>query len=122
MAKGASRMGERHRILVVDDNPATRYSVARVLKAAGFEAIQGSNGFEALAYADSTVDLVVLDVNLPDIHGFEVCRQLRARPETALIPVLHVSATFKNEEDKALGLASGADGYLTHPVEPLVLV
>jgi PAS domain S-box-containing protein len=64
----------------------------------------------------------VLDVNLPDIDGFEVCRRLRASPLTARTPVIHLSATFVNDVDKVQGLDAGADGYITHPVEPPVLV
>ena len=64
----------------------------------------------------------MLDVNLPDIDGFEVCRRLRAAPLTARTPVIHLSATFVNDVDKVQGLDAGADGYITHPVEPPVLV
>ena len=78
---------------------------------------------EALELAASqALDLVVLDVNLPDIDGFEVCRQLRASPRTARTPVIHLSATFVNDVDKVQGLDAGADGYITHPVEPPVLI
>jgi PAS domain S-box-containing protein len=66
--------------------------------------------------------LVVLDVNLPDIDGFEVCRTLRASPRTVRTPVIHLSATFVNDVDKVQGLDAGADGYITHPVEPPVLI
>ena len=59
---------------------------------------------------------------MPDIDGFEVCRRLRAAPETAQLPVLHLSATFTNTADFALGLEAGADSYLTRPVEPPVLL
>ena len=65
---------------------------------------------------------MVLDVNLPDIDGFEVCRRLRASPQTARTPVIHLSATFVNDGDKVQGLDAGADGYITHPVEPPVLI
>src|SRR5262249_16523338 len=60
--------------------------------------------------------------NLPDIHGFEVCRRLRDNPATSRLPVVHVSATFVGEINKAEGLDAGGDGYLTHPVEPPVLI
>jgi PAS domain S-box-containing protein len=68
------------------------------------------------------VDLIVLDVNLPDVDGFEVCRRLREDPQTAQVPVLHLSATFTNSADFAQGFEAGADGYLTRPVEPPVLL
>jgi hypothetical protein len=81
------------RILAVDDNPAALYATSRVLRSAGYEVIEATTGAAALAAA-GRADLVVLDVNLPDIDGFEVCRRLRARPDTAQLPVLHLSATF----------------------------
>jgi len=109
------------RILAVDDNPAALYATARVLRSAGFEVLTATTGHGALASAPG-VDLVVLDVNLPDLDGFEVCRRLRAQPETARLPVLHLSATFTSASDLSVGLEAGADGYLTRPVEPPVLI
>jgi PAS domain S-box-containing protein len=110
-------------ILVVDDNPATLYATARVLQGAGFRVLEASTGAEAIAHTSKeSVDLIVLDVNLPDIDGFEVCRRLRSIESTALTPVIHLSATFVNDSDKVHGLERGADGYLTHPVEPPVLI
>jgi CheY-like chemotaxis protein len=110
------------RIVVVDDNPATLYATSRVLRGAGFAVTEGINGEQAFALALKGTDLLILDVNLPDVHGFEVCRRIRSDPRTAHVPVIHVSATFVKETDKAQGLDAGADGYLTHPVEPPVLV
>jgi hypothetical protein len=109
-------------ILVVDDNPATLYTTARVLRGAGFKVVEAPTGLEAVERARQGVDLVVLDVNLPDIDGFEVCRRVRSDPATARLPVIHLSATFVQDTDKVHGLEVGADGYLTHPVEPPVLV
>ena len=68
------------------------------------------------------IDLIVLDINLPDIDGLEVCRQLRARSDAAYLPIVHLSATFVTNVDKAQGLSAGADSYLTHPADPAVLV
>lgn len=110
------------RVAVVDDNEATLYSTSRVLRAAGFEVAEGASGEEALDLALKDIDLMLLDVNLPDLHGFEVCRRLRQHPQSARLPVIHVSATFVTDLDKAHGLDSGADGYLTHPIEPSVLI
>jgi signal transduction histidine kinase len=109
------------RILAVDDNPAALYATSRVLRSAGYEVVEVTTGGAALRAAPG-MDLIVLDVNLPDIDGFEVCRRLREDPQTAQIPVLHLSATFTNSADFAQGFEAGADGYLTRPVEPPVLL
>ena len=109
------------KILAVDDNPAALYATARVLRSAGYEVLEASTGNAALRAA-AQADLVVLDINLPDMDGFEVCRRLRARPETAQLPVLHLSATFTQAADFELGLEAGADSYLTRPVEAPVLL
>jgi PAS domain S-box-containing protein len=112
---------ERQKILVVDDNPSSLYATSRILRAAGFEVTEAQNGGDALALADK-VGLLILDINLPDVDGFEVCRQLRARSSTAYLPIVHLSATFMDSEDMSQGLAAGADSYLTHPADPKVLV
>jgi PAS domain S-box-containing protein len=109
------------KILAVDDNPASLYATARVLRSAGYEVLEANTGNAALRMAPQA-DIVVLDINLPDMDGFEVCRRLRARPETAQLPVLHLSATFTQAADFELGLEAGADGYLTRPVEAPVLL
>jgi PAS domain S-box-containing protein len=109
------------RVVVVDDNLATLYSTSHILRAAGFDVTEGTTGEQALELA-RVADILLLDVNLPDIHGFEVCRRLREDPRTARLPVVHVSSTFVKEIDKVQGLDAGADGYLIHPVEPPVLV
>lgn len=109
-------------ILVVDDNPATRYSTARVLRNADWMVVEAETGAEAIEKAQDDVDLIVLDVNLPDMDGFAVCRKLREIEQTARIPILHLSATFTSSDMKVTGLESGADGYLTHPIEPPVLI
>lgn len=109
-------------VLVVDDNPVTRYATVRVLTAAGYRTVEAESGQEALQLADTSVSAVVLDVNLPDIDGFQVCRTLRARPQTATVPVVHLSATYVADYDKVRGLDAGASAYLVHPAEPGVLV
>lgn len=109
-------------VLVVDDNPVTRYATVRVLRGADYRTIEAESGQEALQRADTSVSAVVLDVNLPDIDGFQVCRALRGRPETATVPVVHLSATYVADYDKVRGLDAGASAYLIHPAEPAVLV
>jgi DNA-binding response OmpR family regulator len=109
-------------ILVVDDNPASRYATRRVLERAGLRVIEAGSGIEALERAHAGVDLYVLDVHLPDIHGFDLCQALRARDDIGRSPILHLSAVHVTDADKVRGLDEGADAYMTHPVEPGVLV
>ena len=111
----------RQRILNVDDNEAGRYAVSKILTRAGFEVIEAATGQDALRLVATQPDLVLLDVNLPDIDGFEVCARIKADPATAGIPVVHLSASFVASDDRAEGLERGADAYLTHPVDPRVL-
>ena len=110
-------------VLSVDDNEASRYAIGRTLRQAGFRVIEAGTGMEALARArDNTPDLILLDVKLPDIDGFEVSRRLKADAVTASIPVLQITATYSSTEHWAQALNAGADGYLTHPAEPIVLL
>jgi PAS domain S-box-containing protein len=110
------------KILVVDDNPSSLYSTSRILRSGGFEVIEATTGTEALAAAEHDVALIVLDINLPDIDGLEVCRRLRARSHTAFLPIVHLTATFVASDDHQQGLSAGGDSYLTHPVDPPVLI
>jgi signal transduction histidine kinase len=103
-------------ILAVDDNDALRYSLARTLKEGGYNVREASNGAEALRLADENPDLITLDVHLPDMDGFEICRRLKGNPRTAHIPVLHISATYVDTEYRVRGLETGADGYLAEPI------
>lgn len=110
-------------ILHVDDNETNRYTTNRMLRQAGFNVIEAVTGEAALQLvAQAKPDLIILDVRLPGIDGFEVCRRLKANVTTAFIPVLHLSASFVESRDKAQGLNSGADGYLAQPVEPIELI
>jgi serine phosphatase RsbU (regulator of sigma subunit)/DNA-binding NarL/FixJ family response regulator len=104
-------------LLVVDDDEAKRYIIATWLRRAGHAVTEVETGHEALAHV-AAADLVLLDVNLPDISGFEVCRRIKADPQTAAIPVIQVSATAVNVADRAHGLTQGADAYLIEPAEP----
>lgn len=112
----------RHPLLVVNDDPVGRYTTVRQLQAAGFPTVEAVSGMEALALADESLSAVVLDIHLPDIDGLEVCRRLRRQPTTFKLPIIHLTAAYLTDEDKVRGLDSGADAYLTHPVEPAVLI
>ena len=110
-------------ILFVEDNEATRYAVNRILSGAGYRIATADTGQKGLALARALKpDLLLLDVRLPDMTGFEIVRLLKADPATASIPVDHLSASHVSSEDHIRGLEGGADAYLTHPVEPRVLV
>jgi len=112
----------RATILNVDDAPATRFILTKLLRQAGFDVLEGASGEEALRFATRHPDLVILDVNLPDMDGFAVCRQLKADAATAMIPVVMVSAAHIETADRIMGLEGGAEAYLTHPIDPAVLV
>jgi PAS domain S-box-containing protein len=110
-------------ILVVDDNPPLRYALGRTLRQHGFDVIDAATGEDAIRLGTSEQpDLVLLDVNLPDIHGFEVARRLKQGDRTKAIPILQISASFVQMEHRMEGLAAGADAYLVEPVEPGELV
>jgi two-component system cell cycle sensor histidine kinase/response regulator CckA len=109
-------------ILNVDDQAANRYVISRILRREGFKVIEAATGAETLRKAaEEDPDLILLDVQLPDISGIEVCRRLKESERTRFTPVLHLSATNVTPDDRAAGLNSGADGYLTQPVDPSLL-
>ncbi|HEY4677632.1 MAG TPA: response regulator [Candidatus Angelobacter sp.] len=110
------------RILLVDDMEQNRYVLSRILARAGMEVEQCTTGREALERVKSFPDLVILDVKLPDISGYEVCRRIKTDPATRSVPVLQISASFVSNESKVQALEGGADGYLTHPIDATVLV
>ena len=110
-------------VLVVEDDRARRYVAGRILRETGFEVVECGTGREGLRLArERQPDLLLLDVLLPDLDGREVCRELKADPATAHVVVLHLSAAYTSTADAVTGLNSGADGYLTYPVEPAYLV
>ncbi len=108
-------------ILVVDDEEDVVEIVSHFLKQEGYQVTTAYDGEEALRKATPEVDLIVLDIMLPHVDGLEVCRRLRSRVETEMIPIIFLSAKAE-EEDQVKGLMLGADDYLTKPVSPEVLV
>jgi two-component system, NtrC family, sensor kinase len=109
-------------VLVVDDREANRYTTAHALKRSGFKVVEAATGKEALELSKQQPAVIVLDVKLPDIVGYEVCRRIKANSQTRHIPVLQLSAAFLSNESKLYALESGADAYLIQPVDPVVLV
>ena len=117
--KPLPRGGEKKLILNVDDQEAGRYAVTRILQNYGYEVLEASSGREALRVVfQEYPDLVVLDVNLPDLNGFEVCKKIKSDNRTSHIPVIHLSATYVETQHRIEGLEEGADGYLVQPVDP----
>lgn len=106
-------------ILNVNDNPAHRYTVSRLLRQEGFSVVEAASGTEALRrIAEEAPQLVILDIHLPDMEGYEVCRQIRENPATAGTLVLEVSAVFRSPEDRLRGLEGGADAFVVQPLDP----
>ncbi|MBB3459775.1 PleD family two-component system response regulator [Rhizobium sp. BK377] len=110
------------RILVVDDIPANVKLLEARLLAEYFDVLTAADGYEALAICDrNQVDLILLDIMMPGIDGFEVCERLKANPKTAHIPVIMVTA-LDQSADRVRGLKAGADDFLTKPVNDLQLI
>jgi two-component system alkaline phosphatase synthesis response regulator PhoP len=110
------------KILVIEDDPATLRLVDYSLRHAGYQVITSSNGLEGVRKAlGESPDLVILDVMLPGMDGFEICNRLKSEPNTAQLPILMFSAKAQ-EIDKDTGIKVGADEYLTKPAAPSEIV
>ncbi|GHH30914.1 fused response regulator/phosphatase [Streptomyces lanatus] len=111
-------------VMVVDDVPTNRYAMGAVLRRAGHDVVPVASAGEALSELDIRLragalpDVALVDIGLPDMSGFELCRRVKSRPSTAALPVVHFSATAVDAKDRCRGLDVGADGYLTVPAEP----
>jgi signal transduction histidine kinase/DNA-binding response OmpR family regulator len=107
---------ETARALVVDDDVRVRAFLCAALQSAGWAVTQAGSGADALRLVASRPDLVVLDVGLPDLSGREVCRRIKAAPETATVPILMLSGVYVDSADRSQALEDGSDAYLTKPV------
>ncbi len=109
-------------ILVIEDNPSALRLVEYTLEKKDYQVITASDGLEGLRKAlDEHPDLIIIDVMLPGLDGYEICYRLRQKPETATLPILMISAKA-HQDDKDIGLRAGADDYLTKPVSPSAIV
>lgn len=114
---------DRRPILIVDDYAGARYLRSRILNDAGYAVVEASTGEEALRVAVVELPcLVLLDINLPDISGTEVCRRLKLNPVTRPIPVIQITGAWMSEKARQEGMESGADRYLVEPVDDVMLL
>lgn len=110
-------------ILVVDDEPEIVQLVAKVLEARGHRVTIARDGQECLeAVAREKPDVLVVDLNLPKVDGFEVCRRLRSADDTRALPIVMMTAAFPTLDDADRGLKTGADEYVVKPFLREVLV
>jgi DNA-binding response OmpR family regulator len=113
----------RARILNVDDRSEALYLRSRLLRSKGYEVIEAGTGADALRLvSDERPNLIVLDVKLPDISGWEVCRTLKSSAETAHIPIVQVSEVFTGLEYQTRSLRDGADAYFPAPLDEQVFL
>ncbi|RME71982.1 MAG: response regulator [Verrucomicrobia bacterium] len=109
-------------ILFTNDHEATRHAIAGILRNQGFHISEAATAAETLEQLRPDIDLILLDVQLPDRSGFELCRQIKAIREHRLTPVLFLSAAARRKDDQITGLEAGALGYLIWPVDTRLLV
>ena len=110
------------RIVLVEDSPTQSAVIQGVLERAGWKVVAFTNGYEGLAYVrEAPVDLVLLDLFLPDLNGYEICRQLRIEERTQALPVIILSAQ-QDKADKVKALEAGADDFLSKPVDEAELL
>src|SRR5215475_11690923 len=110
------------RVMFCEDDVGKRYVIARQLRAVEFEVVETTTGAEALAKLTPEFDIAILDMKLPDMYGWDICRKIKEKPQTASIMVLELSGTLATPHDRARGLEMGADAYLVHPVELVELI
>jgi two-component system, OmpR family, phosphate regulon response regulator PhoB len=110
------------KILIADDEPNQLELMAFNLENAGFSVIRAQNGKEALQFTeDHNPDLIIIDWMMPNMSGIDVCRILRSRTDTKLLPIIILSARSE-EGNKSLGLDTGADDYISKPFSPKELI
>ena len=119
---GRPRAAAASRILLVEDEPDSAELMTHILELEGFQVAEARNGQEALLQAFAPdIGLALLDVMLPGMDGFEICRRLRDDARTARLPIAFISAKTRHE-DRQAGLQAGADVYLAKPISRAALV
>jgi len=107
----------RSKILVADDNTASRELIREVLEMSGYEVVEASDGADAVSRArENAPDLLLVDIQMPNLDGYGVLRELRADPGTSGLPVVALTA-FAMQGDRERALDAGFDGYISKPVE-----
>lgn len=107
----------RQVVLLVDDNQTHQYSLGRHLEESGFDVLQAQSGSEALKIAASRCpDAVLLDINLPDMSGFDVCEKLKSNPQTEWVPIIFHSATHDTQSARMQAMDLGAVSFLSYPI------
>ena len=110
------------KILIIEDDPGTTRFLVYTLEQEGYKVLSAEDGLEGLKKArDEHPDLIILDIMLPGMDGYEICHRLRQKPETRTVPVLIVSGRAR-QDDKNIGLRMGADDYLSKPVDPQTIL
>lgn len=109
------------RILTVDDSGSVRALVSQALREAGFDVVEAVDGADALEKITGGIDLVITDVNMPNINGLELLARLRARPETKFVPILLLT-TESHRAMREQAVAAGATGWIVKPFHPASLV
>ncbi len=108
------------KVLCIDDSPTIRKLVHKALDPQGYEVQEAENGKEALGLADTSVDLFLVDVHMPEMDGFEFVESIKQRPELAGKPVVFLT-TESSEEKKQRGKQLGVNGWIVKPFEPEAL-
>ena len=112
-----SEKPKTYRVMIVDDDPFIRQLVARILADSNYQVIEASSGAEGLAKAETEQpDLILLDLNMPGMDGYEACKRMRQLPTTANVPIVILSAMDQLDE-KVHGFRVGADDYITKPID-----
>src|SRR6185312_12788566 len=116
--EGSSHQRDKLSVLIVDDDDIHRYALVRALEQTGFRVFSARTGTEALALTkDQKPHVLLLDINLPDVNGFEICARLKTNPETEAIPVIFHSATTAPAAAQSYAQSLGATAFMTYPMD-----